>query len=417
MPSPSSPASAASAPPTRDLFILPPGTLYFDGNSLGPVSHAARASVLAALDSWEQLAISGWTGGDRPWLSLAGRAAELMAPLVGAAPERLCLTGSTTSNLHQILATFFRPAGRRRKLLIDALAFPTDRYAAQSQLAWRGLDPRADLVAVQSADGYTLDESTIEAALTEDIALAILPAVLFTSGQLLDLERLAATARARGVLLAVDASHSAGSVPHAFDAWGIDFAFWCTYKYLNGGPGAVGALYVNARHATAVPALAGWFGATPEALFSYSETLSYAPDAARFQTGTPHILSLAPLLGSLEIFAQAGGIQALRQESLRLTRHLRQKLEDELGLAFATPREDKRRGGHLALRHPEARRICQALKAAGVLPDFRAPDVIRLTPAALYTSLADCDAVADRLARIMNERAYERFPAEDGPVP
>ncbi len=254
--------------------------------------------------------------------------------------------------------------------------------------------------------------------MTDRVALAVLPSVVYRSGQLLDLGRIAAEGRARGVVVGFDCSHSVGAVPHRFDDWGADFAFWCSYKYLNGGPGAVGALYLNRRHFGAGPGLAGWFGVRKDRQFDMGPDFEGAEGAGRLQVGTPHVLALAPLLGALEVIEEAG-IDAIRRKSLALTGYLRALVDQELGsfgFGCVTPVEDARRGGHLALTHPEAARICKAMIARGVIPDHRPPDIVRVAPVALYTRFADCFEAARRIKAIMEERAYESFPRGRGLV-
>lgn len=407
--------------PLRDQFYLPgDAQIYLDGNSLGLLSRPAEAALLAALDSWKTQAIAGWTHGTpAPWFFLAETLAERLAPLVGAhGPDEVIVSGTTTANLHQLLATLFTPAGPRTKIVADALNFPSDRYALASHLRLRGLDPAEHLVLVPSRDGRTLHEDDlIEALSAPDVALAVFPSVLYGSGQLLDMARLTAHARRRGVLIGWDCSHSIGAVPHALGDWGADFAFWCHYKYLNAGPGAVGGLYVNRRHhaanggACASPGLAGWFGSDKKRQFDMTDTLAPAGGAGALQIGTPSILGMAPLAGALQLHHEAG-INRLREKSLRLTAYLRVLVESRLarfGVWVATPREDERRGGHLTLVHSDADRLCRALREDGVVPDFRAPDVIRLAPVPLYNRFVDCfDAVA-RLETILVEKRHERL--------
>src|SRR5439155_18997006 len=207
---------------------------------------------------------------------------------------------------------------------------------------------------------------------------------------------------------------SIGVVPHALDRDGVDFAFWSHYKWLNAGPGAPGGLYLNRRHFGLAPGLAGWWGVSPERRFAMSSVHEPAAGAAAMHIGTPHILSLAPLLGSLELIAEAGGVTALRAKSLAQTDFLITQIERELApfdFVVATPREAASRGGHVAMAHPEGWRVCQALRAAGVIPDFRQPDLIRLSPSPLYNSFADCAETVARLKQIMLARAYESYPA------
>jgi kynureninase len=267
---------------------------------------------------------------------------------------------------------------------------------------------------VPSRDGFNLNASDIIAAMTEDVQIAVLPAVLYASGQLLDIASLTAEAHRRGILLGCDCSHSIGAVPHHLNDWNVDFAFWCNYKYLNGGPGATGGLYLNRNHFSRLPGLAGWFGCRKEAQFDMSPIMEPAEGAGRLQIGTPNILSMAPLLGSLEMIEEAG-IERMRAKSLALTAYLMQLIETEcesFGFTFANPREEDRRGGHVALVHPEAVRTCKALKAVNVIPDYRPPHIVRLAPIALYTSFMDCYEAVRRLRDIMEYRQYEKYATE-----
>jgi len=407
--------------PFRAEFFLPPGQIYLDGNSLGLLSRRAEASLTRVIEQWRTLGINGWTDGEGAWLTLAESAARQLAPLVGAAPEELCLTGQTTANLHQLLATLFDAAHPTRRVILgDTLNFASDSYALQSHLRLRGLNPATHLRLVGSRDGRGLAHGDLLAAFAPDVQLAILPAVLFTSGQLLDVAALTRAAHERGLVVGFDCSHSIGAVPHAFDRDGVDFAFWCNYKYLNAGPGAIGGLYLNRRHFGRAPGLAGWWGVRPDRRFAMPAAHEPAPGAPALHIGTPPILSLAPLLGSLELIAEAGGIAALRAKSLRQTQLLMDLADRHLaphGFTVANPRAPGERGGHVALAHPEGWRVCQALKAAGVVPDFRAPDLIRLAPSPLYTRYADCAEAMTRLEQIMVQRVYLTYPSAPALVP
>ena len=399
----------------RAKFALPVGQIYLDGNSLGLLSRRAEVSLLRVLDQWRKLGISGWTKADPPWLTLAETAAEKLAPTLGAAPDEICITGQTTANLHQLLATLFNPAHKSRRVIVgDTLNFASDTYALRSHLQLRGLDPSTHLRLVPSVDRRTLRTADIIAAFGADVQLAVLPAVLFTSGQLLDVALLAREAHERGVMIGVDCSHSIAAVPHSLDRDNVDFAFWSHYKWLNAGPGAPGGLYLNRRHFGLAPGLAGWWGVSPERRFAMSSLHEPADGAAALHIGTPHILSLAPLLGSLELIAEAGGVSALRSKSLAQTNFLIAQIEGQLapfGFSVATPREAASRGGHVAIAHPDGWQVCQALRAAGVIPDFRQPDLIRLSPSPLYNSFADCAEAVSRLKQIMLNHAYESYPA------
>lgn len=398
----------------REEFYIKPNSFYMDGNSLGLLSKRAERTLLESLTDWKEHGIDGWTKGKHPWFFLSEKLGEMMAPLVGASANEVIVTGSTTVNLHQLVATFYKPEGMRTKILADELTFPSDIYALQSQLRIRGYDPDTHLIRVKSRDGRFLEEEDIIAAMTEEIALIILPTVLYRSGQILDMKRLTAEANKRGILIGFDGCHSIGAIPHSFSEWGVDFAYWCNYKHLNGGPGSVGSLYVNSKHFGTSPGLAGWFGSKKEKQFDMEHTLTPADSAGAYQIGTPHVLSLAPLLGALEIFVDAG-IENIRSKSLKINQYLMDLLEQEvpdMGFSFGNPLEDVRRGGHISLEHNEAARICKALKENGVIPDFRAPNIIRLAPVALYTSYKEVFEVVQILKKIMIEKQYEKFENE-----
>jgi kynureninase len=350
--------------------------------------------------------------GDNPWFYLSERLGHMMAPLVGANEKEVIVTGSTTINLHQMLSTFYRPTSKRYKILTEELSFPSDIYAIKSHLVMRGYTNALTLV--KTRDGRCILEEDIIQAMTEDVALIILPTVLYQSGQLLDIKKLTCEAQQRNILIGFDASHSVGAVPHSFHEWGVDFSFWCTYKYLNGGPGSVGALFLHEKHQGRSPGMAGWFSSKKTEQFDMGHTLIPAEDAGAFQVGTPHILSAAPLLGSLTMMNETT-IQAIRKKSLQLTAYLMQLIEEELRefhFVIGTPVEEARRGGHVSIEHPEAIQICKALKDMKVVPDFRKPHVIRLAPAALYTSYEDVFIAVRRLKEIMLYRTYENYAKE-----
>jgi kynureninase len=386
-----------------DEFYKPEGQIYLDGNSLGLLCRPAEAALREALESWRSRAVLGWTAGPEPWFEMSRKAAGLLAPLLGAEPADVMVGQSTTVNLHQLLATYWNPD--RPNILIDEWAFPSDRYAVESLSSQSSVEVR-----VVPDDGRLINEDRLVAAMTPDVGLAVLPAVQYRTGQLLDLVGIAR--RARGVTIAWDCSHSVGVVPHRFRDDGIGLAFGCTYKYLNGGPGAVGWLYASPYHRDRNPGLAGWFGSDPTKQFAMASEFHPAGDAGRFLIGTPHVLSLAPLLGSLGLVNQAG-ITAIREKSLRQTSYLRDLVELRLarrfGVKVVTPRDDRQRGGHLTLAHPAAGNLSRALRARGVIPDFRPPDLLRLAPSPLYTSFAECAVAIAVLEDILTTNAHEHL--------
>jgi kynureninase len=390
--------------PLRELFFIRPGLLYFNGNSLGLLSRPAEEAVREVLDVWRSLGVDGWFTGPNAWLGMMEKASAQIAPLIGAEPREVTVANSTTINLHQLLSTLFRPTATRRKILVDETVFCSDLYAIRSHLALRGLDPVGDLVLVPTVDGVLLSEEMLIDRMEDDVACVVLPSVVYHTGQLLDMPRLTAAARQREILIGFDCSHSIGCVRHELSRWGADFAFWGNYKYLNGGPGAVGGLYLNRRHFGRAPGLAGWFGGSKDRLLEMPARFDPAGDAEALQISTPFVLSLAPVLGSLSIIAQAG-IEALRARSLRLNGLLIDLFDTRLarrGVSLITPREDERRGGHVSLAHPRAEELCRRLHEVQVIADFRHPDRLRLCPSPLYTSFEDCFEVMERLELIFD---------------
>ena len=249
-------------------FPAPGGAIYLDGNSLGLPSRRAEAALGRVVEQWRTLGIDGWTRADPPWLELPERAAAGVAPLVGAEPADVGIGGQTTANLHQLLATLYDPAADARVIVADALNFASDTYALRSHLRLRGLDPERHLRLIPSRDGRVLRIDDILAAFTPDVQLVLLPAVLYASGQLLDVATITRKARAAGITIGWDLSHSLGAVPHALAAEGADFAVWSHYKWLNAGPGAVGGYFLHPRHAARPPGLAGWWGVRPDRRFA-----------------------------------------------------------------------------------------------------------------------------------------------------
>lgn len=400
----------------RNRFYTQPGVVYLDGNSLGLLSRDAETAILNALESWKIQGINGWLAADPPWFTLGEDLGARMAALVGASPESVIVTGTTTVNLHQMAGTFYRPEGSRRQILATSLDFPSDIYALQTQIRLQDGDPETDLVLVESRDGRTIAEDDIIAAISDQTALVLLPSVLYRSGQLLDIPRLTKAAHDRCALIGFDCAHSVGAMPHAFDAWDIDFAIWCTYKYLNAGPGAVGALYVNRRHFDTEPALAGWWGYRKDRQFEMTHGWEGAAGAGAWQISTIPLLSTSALLGTLAIHEEAG-IGAIRTKSLAQTDYLISLIEasglcdEPHGYRIGTPRDHAQRGGHVAVEHDDGAQIAQALKARGIIVDFRPPDVVRIAPVALYTTYHDLWKTVQVLEGIIDTGAYRTVEA------
>jgi kynureninase len=392
-----------------------------DGNSLGLLCQGAEAALLRALHEWKTLGIRGWLEAENPWFYFAERLGAQAAQLVGAEPDEVVLTGTTTINIHSLVATFYRPAGSRRRILADELDFPSDIFALKGQLRLRGADPKQDLMLVPSADGRTLDEETIIQKMTDEVALVFLPSVLYRSGQLLDLPRLVQAAHDRGIPIGFDCSHSVGVVPHRFDEWGVDFAVWCSYKYLNAGPGSSAFLFINRQHFGREPLLAGWFGCDKARQFDMTLDFEHQQSAGGWQISSPGILGSAALEGAIELILEAG-LERIREKSIQLTSYLI-FLCDELlsappySLRIGTPRDPERRGGHVALeRDEDAYRISRALRARGVIPDYRAPDIIRFAPVALYNSFHEVWRVVTILKEIIDHGDHERLSGTKVPI-
>jgi len=380
--------------PRREAFTLPRG-VYLDGNSLGALPTAAQAAIERRLRQWQVHGVTAWDD----WFALAERLSPALSRLVGAQPAEVITTGSITLNLHQLLATLHRPRTAARDVLATALDFPTDLYAAR---AWaERLGGRLRLV--PSRDGDTIDPDDTEAELAAGgVATVLLPVVLYRSGQRFDVRRLTAAAHAAGAIAIWDAAHSIGAMPHAFHDDGVDAAVWCTYKFLNAGPGAPGGLFLHERHHAVEPGLPGWWGHDKTTQFAMAPAFTPAHGAGRLQTGTPPILSLAGLEGALAVFEEVG-IDAVRARSLALTDRLMAQLDEHVPeVRIVTPRRHDERGGHVAVAHPLAAGIAAALRQRGVVPDHRAPDLVRLAPVALYTLDAEIDTAVAALRAILD---------------
>jgi len=391
--------------------FLDPGGLYMDGNSLGLPPSPALESLERVTSEWQTLAIEAWTEGDPPWFSSAEQLGARLAPLVGAAPESAVVANSTTVNIHTLVGTFYQTEGDRTRIVVDELNFPTDTYAIRAQLRLRGLDPDTHLRVVESRDGRTIDADDVIDAIDDTVALVFLPSVLYRSGQLLDLAAIARETERHGIPFGVDLAHSVGVVDHDLDALGVDFAVWCHYKYCNAGPGAPAGLYVDETHHGHTPALTGWWGHHKDTQFDMNPTFTPADSAGAWQIGTPPVLSMAPLDGALDVIEDAG-IERIRATSIALTEYLIaliDALPDDLGYEIGTPRDPSRRGGHVALEHPHAARISEALRDRGVIVDFRPPNVVRVCPAPLYTSYEDVRQVVEHCREIVAEEVYEHY--------
>jgi kynureninase len=386
--------------------------LYFGGHSLGLQPKSAAAMIEQELSDWRHLGVLGHTQAARPWIPYHERAAAALADLTGAMQGEVVAMNSLTVNLHLMMVSFFRPDATRCNVLLESSAFPSDRYAVVSQLEFHGLKPAENLIEIQPRPGErTLrTEDMIERIEREGarLALVLLPGVQYLTGQLLDLQALIAAARRVGAHVGVDLAHAIGNTPLQLHDWNPDFAVWCSYKYLNAGPGAVGGCFVHERHARNfnLPRFAGWWGHNKAERFLYDPKFDPIAGAQGWQISNPPILSTAPLLASLEIFQRAG-MRALRAKSIALTGFMQRLIEEHLPglIEIITPGAPQQRGCQLSLRMAgpaaQARRSQEALTAAGLIGDWREPDVLRLAPIPLYNSFADVLAAVDVLARAL----------------
>ncbi|HEU5217726.1 MAG TPA: kynureninase [Gemmatimonadales bacterium] len=397
----------------RDRFELPRDDsgrplAYLCGNSLGLMPHAARASVAGILDDWSRRGVEGHLDAARPWYSYHEWFRGPLARVVGARPGEVVAMNSLTVNLHLMLVSFFRPTATRCKILIEESAFPSDTYAVASHLETRGLDPAEAMVIAGPRPGEALlrteDLETVLAERGEEIALVLLPGVQYHTGQLLDLERITAAAHRAGCIAGFDLAHAAGNTELRLHDWNVDFAVWCSYKYLNGGPGAVGGCFVHEHHGkSSLPRLAGWWGNDPATRFRMHLNPSFVPvdGAEGWQLSNPPILAMAPLREALQVFEEAG-MPALRAKSERLTGYLEFVIGriPERAFELITPAEAGARGSQLSIRHPQSGAMIEHVRRHGIVGDFRPPDVIRLSPVPSYNTFHEVWRVGRALAAI-----------------
>jgi len=408
----------------RERFELPPSpahddgrpAIYLCGNSLGLQPKALRAELNQELDDWARLGVEGHFEAEHPWYSAHAPLAEPVAAVVGALPHEVVVMNSLTVNLHLLLTSFFRPEGERRKLVIDGPTFPSDVYAAKSQLRCHGLGAEDLLVfAPREGEEVLRIEDVLERIEREgqQIATLLLSGVNYYTGQLLDIGAITAAAHAQGCLVGVDAAHGAGNADLRLHEWGVDFACWCHYKYLNSGPGALAGAFVHERHLgrggaedfaafKARPRFEGWWGNDPETRFEMGGDFVPVKSADAWQLSNPPILALAPVRVSLRLFAEAG-MERLRAKSKQLTGYLEHLIDGLSAESFTviTPRDPERRGCQLSiLAHDQPEALFKRLQAAGVICDFRRPNVIRVAPTPLYNTFEDCWRFAQVLGEV-----------------
>lgn len=389
--------------PFRGEFLVPPHgkgeQVYLCGNSLGLQPRATRQALLDELDDWRDLAVEAHFRGRHPWMPYHAEVRDHLAELVGAQPGEVVAMNSLSVNLHLMMVSFYRPTAQRPAILIEQGAFPSDRYAVESQIRFHGFDPAEALIELAPDEpGGTLSFDAIARALDTHgprIALVLLPGVQYLTGQVLDLRAITELAHRKGCVVGFDLAHAVGNVPVNLHDSHADFAVWCHYKYVNSGPGAVAGCFVHERHAlTPRPRFAGWWGHDQATRFHMGPQFAPTPGAEGWQLSNPPILALAPLRVSLEIFHRAG-LGRLRDKSRDLTGWLAQLIQRELGdvLDILTPAAPERRGCQLSLRvqgpRDAGRALFEHLAAQGIVGDWREPDVIRVAPTPLYNRYSD----------------------------
>ncbi|MEZ6184789.1 MAG: kynureninase [Planctomycetota bacterium] len=409
----------------RERFWIPPSpadpareSIYLCGNSLGLQPKTTRPALMQELDDWQRLGVEGHFEAQTPWYSYHEVVREPAARLVGAFPDEVVVMNSLTVNLHLLMLSFYRPTPTRPKLVIDAPCFPSDVYAVKSQLRLHGYDPEEHLIWLRPREGeHCLRTEDVEATLAAEgaqVALALITGVNYLTGQRMDLERIARAAHAQGATLGVDLAHATGNVPLRLHDWGVDFAAWCSYKYLNAGPGSLGGAFVHRKHLgqegaeafaafRAQPRCEGWWGNDPASRFAMEGEFVPVPRADAWQLSNPPIFALTPVKTSLELFDEVG-IPALRAKSVALTGYLERLIDAIPGEVFevVTPRDPEQRGCQLSiLVHERPEELFRALQAAGVICDFRRPNVIRVAPAPLYNGYVDCW----RFAQVLRDAA------------
>jgi kynureninase len=379
--------------------------IYLCGHSLGLQPKSARAYLEQELKDWAELGVEGHFHAKNPWLPYHRLLTEPTAALVGAEPVEVVVMNSLTVNLHLMMASFYRPTPYRHKILIERGAFPSDQYAVNSQILFHGYEPSRSLIELVAREGEScIRDEDIESLIDRDgdsIALILLGGVNYATGQLFDLAEITRTGQRKGCIVAFDLAHAVGNVPLRLHEWGPDFAVWCSYKYLNGGPGCVAGCFVHERHARAwdVPRYAGWWGHDEKARFEMGSEFHAMKGAEGWQLSNPPILALAPLRASMEVFSEAG-MERLREKSRVLTAYLEFLLREKMSAKYSitTPLDPERRGAQLSIRVPSGRGVCDRMISQGVIGDWREPDAYRVAPVPLYNSFRDVYSFVQRFS-------------------
>lgn len=413
---------ATDPPPMADRFEFPPARVvgspfatraYFAGNSLGLMPKATRSTVNEVLGSWSVNAVEGHFTGDHPWTNQAEALVEPLSRVVGAHGREVIAANTLTVNVHLLLLAFYRPSGNRTVLLTEEGPFPSDGYAAASHARMHGLDPASAVVKLTpdpSGIFSTDDTITTIERLGDSLACVLLPGIAFRTGQFLDIPRITKAAHDVGAQVVWDLAHAAGNVPLFLHDWNVDGAAWCTYKYMNSGPGAVGAMFVHERHVdrTDLVRWDGWWGNAADTRFAMTADIDRGRGALGWQISNPPILAMAPIESALAIFDEAGGMAALRERSLRLTGYLERlflAVAETHEMSILTPADPSQRGAQLSILVDDAKSVTEELiERHDVLPDERPPNIIRFAPTPLYTSYEECWRAGAALASVLRPR-------------
>lgn len=397
----------------RDRFHIPlqpngQPHIYLCGNSLGLQPKSVRGYIEQELKDWETLGVEGHLHAKNPWLPYHEFLTASTARLAGALPSEVVVMNQLTVNLHLMMVSFYRPDKNRYKIMIEADAFPSDRYAVESQLRFHGFDPADGLILVRSRSGDSVvpTDEILEAIEREGekVALILLGGVNYYTGQAFDMQTITTAGHAKGCVVGYDLAHAAGNLELQLHDWQVDFATWCSYKYLNAGPGAVSGVFVHERHAQAtdLPRFAGWWGHDKATRFKMGPEFKAIPGAEGWQLSNAPIFSMASLRASMEIFDEAG-MAALRKKSISLTGYLRFLLEphlDRLNIRIITPADVKQSGCQLSLQTSRnGKELHQRLTEEGVICDWREPDVIRIAPVPLYNTFEDARKFVEIITR------------------
>ena len=394
----------------RDRFHIPKGpdgrdSIYFCGNSLGLQPTSTREYLLQELDDWAALGVEGHFHAKHPWMPYHALLRDQTARLVGALPHEVVVMNNLTVNLHLMMVSFYRPTAARHKIVIEGQAFPSDQYAVQSQLQFHGFDPVAGIIELLPAPGESVirteDILDVIERRQEEIALILLGGVNYYTGQAFEIPAIVPAAHRHGIPVGLDLAHAAGNLVNELHAWEVDFAVWCSYKYLNAGPGSTAGCFVHERHGTRkdIPRFAGWWGQDPKTRFLMEPDFHPATGADGWQLSNPSILPLAALRASLDIFDEIG-IASLRAKSERLTAYLAFLLSHHTSpqIDVITPSAPGERGAQLSLRFREhGKDVFRFLSDQGVICDWREPDVIRVAPVPLYNSFMDAHGFVEIL--------------------